>query len=81
MMKRKGILLYFFNLKYLDAILLYRKFFILSEMVYNKHESKNGMTKERRYGFAMTLSMVLLVHVGLHYLTIEKWLLRVWFYP
>ena len=29
-------------------LFIYRKFLKLSEIVYNKHESKNDMTKERR---------------------------------
>ena len=37
--------------------LLYRKFLKLSEIVYNRTEIKNSMTKERREHFAMTLPM------------------------
>ncbi len=56
--------------------ILYRKFLKLSEIVYNKHESKNDMTKERRGDFATTLFMLFYWFVWwLHYLTIEKWLL------
>ena len=37
--------------------LLYRKVLKSSEIVYNGFEIKNGMTKERRVYFAMTLSV------------------------
>ncbi len=54
--------------------LLYRKFLKSSEIVYNRTEIKNGITKERRVHFAMTLFMKLFVSVQwwLHYLTVEK---------
>ena len=45
------------------TLFLYKKVLILSEMVYNKREIKNGMTKERRWDFAMTLFMVFFVLV------------------
>lgn len=41
----------------LQFCLLYRKLRKSSKMVYNKSEIKNGMTKERREDFAMTLFM------------------------
>ncbi len=55
------------------AFLLYRKVLKKSDMMYNNQEIKNGITKERRGDFAMTLIMKFFVFwFGLHYLTIEK---------
>ena len=66
-------------LEYMKCILgvlflLYRKFLKLSEIVYNRTEIKNRMTKERRVHFAMTLFMKFFVSVQwwLHYLTVEN---------
>ncbi len=56
--------------------MLYRKVLKKLDMMYNKQEIKNDMTKERRCDFAMTLIMKFFVLlVELHYLTIEKELL------
>ena len=53
--------------------LLYRKLRKLAKMVYNGLEIKNGITKERRCDFAMTLSMQFFVFwFRLHDLTVEK---------
>ena len=41
----------------LSTLFIYRKFLKSQNIVYNSYEIKNGITKERRQGFAMTLIM------------------------
>ena len=54
--------------------LLYRKFLKSSEIVYNRMEIKNDMTKERRLGLRHDVVYeVFCFGLGyLHYLTMEK---------